>query len=189
MLDVALAFLVKNLNAQVALRTGSTFGGAELGRIVDEAGKCAIQVDHVGVAIVNVEEERVFRAQLPELTRENGKILKVEPPLRLNLYVMFAANFQRYDQALRHLSLVLSFFQANPVFTQSAYPGLDARIEKLTVELLSPSFEQLNQIWAFIGSKQLPSVLYKVRMVTLQDEAASGIVSPVSGLDFGMRAP
>src|SRR5688572_16851624 len=71
--------------------------------------------------------------------------------LKLNLHVLFAAKFQKYDEALRSLSSVLTFFQSRPVFSASSYPGLDPRIERLTVELESMTFEQLNQVWAFIG--------------------------------------
>lgn len=189
MLDVALSFLVKNLNAYMMLRTGTSFGEAELGRVVDEAGKCAIKPDHVGVSLVNIEEDRIFRSQMPDLTHENGKIVTYEPPLKLNLNVLFVANFQQYDQALRHLSIVLSYFQAHPVFARAAYPGMDSRIERLSVELQSLSFEQLNQIWAFIGGKQILSAMYKVRVVTLQDREPTGVGAPVSALQLGTVAP
>ena len=50
----------------------------------------------------------------------------------------------------------------------------------MTVELQSLGYEQLNQIWAFIGGKQLPSVIYKVRMIVLQDETPAGIQPPLT---------
>ena len=37
--------------------------------------------------------------------------------------------------------------------------------------------QRLNQIWAFIGGKQLPSVVYRIGMVVLQDEAEA-MVNP-----------
>ena len=42
--------------------------------------------------------------------------------------------------------------------------------------------EQLSQIWAFIGGKQLPSVLYKLRMVALQEATQSAIQPPLKVL-------
>lgn len=188
MLDVALSFLVKNLNAYMLLRTGTNFGEAELGRIVDETGKCAIKPDHIGVSLLSLEEERVFRAQLPDLTHENGKLVKREPPLKLNMNLLFVANFQQYDQGLRHLALVLAYFQSHPSFTQAAYPGLDSRIEKLNVELQSLTYEQLNQVWAFVGAKQLLSAVYRVRMVSLQEEEPSGIGAPIGSMQIGTGA-
>lgn len=169
MLEVALPFLVREFNSYLLLRTGQEFGRAQLTRLVDDSGKTAISQDHLGLALVNVEEERSLRSQLPDTRLVNGLHVAVQPELKLNAYLLFAANFQQYDQALRTLSQLLTFFQSRPVFTAETSPGLDARIPRLSCELLSLSFEQLNQIWAFVGGKQLPSAVYKLRMVVLQD--------------------
>lgn len=57
MLDVALKFLTKQLNAYLLSRTGSPFGEVEIGRLVDDSGKWAVKEDHVGAALINVERE------------------------------------------------------------------------------------------------------------------------------------
>lgn len=169
MLDIALSFLVDNLNAYLLARTGQTIGAATLTRVVDDAGKCVIGTQQLGVTLVNVEEERVLRAQEKDYAFVNGKNVVLPPPLKLNLHMLVAANFTKYDDALRYLSYVLTYFQAHAGFVRSEYPALDSRIEKLTVELLSLTYEQLNQLWTFVGGKQLPSAVYKIRMVCLQD--------------------
>ena len=64
-----------------------------------------------------------------------------------------------------------------------------ARIERLTVELQSLGYEQINQIWAFIGGKHLPSAIYKVRMVALQDTAPSGVEQPLTEIRTTFVAP
>src|SRR5262245_23329866 len=151
MLDIALTFLVKNLNTYLKARTGSDFGEAELSRLVDDTGKWAVTQEHIGAALINVEEERILKSQVPETTYVNGRHVVLAPPLKLNLHVLFAANLTHYDQALRYLSYVLTYFQAHPKFTQEECPDLDPRIDKLTIELLSLTYEQLNQVWAFIG--------------------------------------
>jgi len=180
MLDVAVNFLAKELNAYLLARTGATFGSALLSRIANDAGKWAIPEDQIGVALVSVEEERALRSQLPQAVYADGRHVVLEPELKLNLHLLFAANFKQYDQGLRQLSHVLVFFQAHPVFTRERYAGLDSRIEKLGVDLLSPSFEQLNQLWAFVGAKQLPSALYRVRLVALQDIEPAAIQLPIT---------
>jgi hypothetical protein len=85
--------------------------------------------------------------------------------------------------------LVLTYFQSHPAFTPDEFPALDPGIEKLVVELQSLNFEQLNQIWAFIGGKHLPSVIYKVRMVALQDQVQKTVQPPLTILqtDLGRR--
>src|SRR6185503_1505512 len=66
MIDSALKFLVNELNAYLFARTGVSTGGVDLGRLVDDTGKVAIKDDSIGAALVNVEEERTLKSQLPD---------------------------------------------------------------------------------------------------------------------------
>ncbi|MFA7061981.1 MAG: DUF4255 domain-containing protein [Pedobacter sp.] len=170
-----MGFLKDELNTYLLSRTGSDTVKANLSKVVDEAGKYAFAIDSICCSIINIEEERLLKSHLPDYTNVNGQHVILEPELRLNLHVLFACNFTHYDQALKYISYVLTYFQAHPVFTSNEYPALTPEIGKLTAELLSLNYEQLNQIWAFIGGKQLPSVVYKVRMVTLQDAAQTAV--------------
>lgn len=180
MLDVAVAFLKDELNTFLLTRTGSSSGDVvKLSKVVDEAGKYAV-TEGIAAYIINVEEERVLKSHLPEYVYVNGQHVVSEPALKLNLHILFAANFALYDQALKYISYVLTYFQSHPSFTSEAYPALDSHIEKLVVELQSLSYEQLNQVWAFVGGKQLPSAIYKVRMVVVQDDAQTAIQPPVT---------
>jgi hypothetical protein len=188
MIDVALKFLVAELNSYLLNRTGSNLGEAELTRIVDDLGKWAIGVDHLAAALINVEEERILKAHLPEPAFVDGRHVILEPPLKLNLHVLFAAHFQKYDQALKYLAHVLTFFQSHLTFPSDQYPGLDPRIARLNVELLSPTYEHLNQIWAFVGGKQLPSAVYRVRMVVLQDVEPKSVEPPLTAVDTVVHA-
>jgi|SRR5882672_158953 len=188
MLDVAVNFLARELNTYLLARTGGTFGSALLSRVVDDGGKWAIPDDQIGVALVNIDEERAVKSQLPQTVYANGRQVVLEPEIKLNLYLMFAAKFKQYDQGLRQLSQVLLFFQARPVFTPERYPGLDPRIEKLGVDLISLTFEQLNQLWAFVGAKQLPAVVYRVRLAALQDPEPSAIRPPITTIGSAVEA-
>ena len=133
------------------------------GGIADDAGKWAVADRSVGLALVNVEEERVLRLQVPERHFINGNHVIQQPDVKLNLILVFAARHSNYEHALRYLSYVLTFFQRHPAFTPEEYPGLDPKLVKLTMELLSYGPEQLNQLWAYIGTKYLPSAVYRVR--------------------------
>jgi hypothetical protein len=183
MIDVALEFLKSELNTYLLTQIGSASVSVELSKLVDEAGKYAFAEGKIAASIINIEEDRIFKSQLPEHLYTNGQHLVLEPELKLNLYVLFAANLKVYDQALKYISYILTYFQSHPAFTSVEYPALNPRIEKLTVELQSLNYEQLNQVWAFIGGKQLPSVIYKVRMVSLQETTPSAIQPPVTAID------
>lgn len=188
MLDVVMKFLAGELNTYLLTRTDSDLFNVERCRLVDDNGKSAVKLNQVGASVINVEEERTVKSQLPDQVYIDGRLVRVEPELRLNLYVVFAANFQNYDEALKYISHILTFFQAHHSFTQAEYPNLDSRIEKLMVELQSLTYEQLNQVWAFIGGKQLPSVIYKVRMVVLQDVEQGSIEPPITKISATSRS-
>lgn len=183
MLDLALQFLVGELNAYLIARTNSDAVQVKMSKVVDETGKYAFPDGSICAAIINIEEERVFKSQLPEYTYINGQQVTFEPELKLNLYVLFGANFKLYDQALKFLSYVLTYFQSHSSFKSEEYPALDPWIEKLIMELQSLSYEQVNQVWAFIGGKQLPSVIYRLRLIALQDSVQSGIGPPITIID------
>ncbi|MBD2325982.1 DUF4255 domain-containing protein [Alkalinema sp. FACHB-956] len=187
MLDIALKFLQDELNAYLFTRTGSDTVKVEMSRLVDEAGKYALEGETIGATIINLEEDRIFKSHLPDHSYLNGQHVVQEPDLKLNLHVLFAANFKLYDQALKYLSYILLFFQAHSVFTSEEYPGLDPKIGKLAIELQSLNYEQLNQVWAFIGGKHLPSVIYKVRMVILQDIEPQKVQRPLTTININLH--
>ena len=184
MLDIALKFINDELNSYLNAKSGVASSEIfQLSKLVDEAGKYAFSEGTVAVSIINIEEERIFKAQLPDYRNVKDQHVVLEPELKLNLHILFAANFKYYEEALKHISFVLTYFQSHPSFTSVEYPGLDPRIQKMAVELQSLSYEQLNQIWGFIGGKQLPSVFYKVRLLTLQDETQKAIQAPIKAMN------
>jgi hypothetical protein len=191
MLDIALNFLKDEINTYLLTRTSADPANpvrVETTKLVDEAGKYALALNSIGACLINLEEERIFKAQQPDRIYTNGQHIVREPELKLNLYILFAAHFQRYDQALKYLSYLLTYFQSHPSFTAEVYPTLDRSIAKLTPELQSLTYEQLNQIWAFIGGKQLPSAIYKVRMVCLQDEIPIAVQTPTVSVNTNLHS-
>lgn len=186
MLDVALSFLADEFNAYLLRRTGSTqVGQVELGPVVTDKGELAIASGRVGLTLVNVEEERVLREQVPARVRVGGREMVLQPELKLNLTLLFAARMTDYPTTLKALSNVLTFFQSHSAFSADDYPALDPRIGKIVMELYSVTPETLNQIWASVGAKYQPSVLYRARLVTIQDQEPFQPGAPITdiGLD------
>jgi Pvc16 N-terminal domain len=184
MIDVALTFLKDELNTYLHTHgMDASTVQVVVNNIVDEAGKYAIQRGQVGICLFNIDEERVLKSHLQEYTYVNGQHVVLEPDLKLNLHLLIASNMLGYDQSLKVISAILTYFQSHSHFTAEAYPALDPQIGKLLVELQSLNYEQLNQIWAFIGGKQLPSIIYKVRMVLLQEQVQSAVQPPIMIID------
>ena len=186
-IDAALDFIAREVNAHLLKRTGSELGAVHVGRLVDDRGNWVVAMDTLRLTLFQIDEERALREQLPERTIVGGREVVLPPPLRLNLVVLFAGRFQQYDQALRTLSQLMAFVQARPLHTPAESPGLPAGIERIAMELLSWTPEQLNQMWACFGAKHLPSVVYRLRMVTLQDSEPIGTGAPITTIAANLR--
>lgn len=188
MLDIAVAFLADEFNAYLLRRTGSPTPFRTVpAAVLDDKGALAIASGTVALSIVNIEEERVMRQQLPSRVVSGGRELLLEPELKLNLTLLFAARMVDYPTTLKALSHVLTFFQSHPAFSADDYPHLDPRIGKIVMELYSVGPETLNQLWAAIGAKYQPSVLYKARLVTIQDQEPFQPGEPITDIGLDLR--
>jgi hypothetical protein len=131
----------------------------------------------ITLLLVNLEEEHSMRAADPHrLTLADGTTQRVEPPILLNLYVLFVARFKDYAQSLRYLSRILQFFQGRRILDHENTPALSEKVEKLTMELLTLPLAEQNHLWGILRTAYQPSLLYKVRMVVFRDE--EGVTGP-----------
>jgi hypothetical protein len=148
--------------------------------LVKEDGSIVIPKDNLGLTLINIEEEKILREQTAFHKSSDGIVMNMNPELKLNLYILVAANFTSYSTGLKFLSAALRFFQSKNVFTASNTPDLDPQIEKLIVEIHTMGLEQQNHLWGYLGAKYIPSICYKVRMLVVQ-EALGGDQKPAIG--------
>lgn len=153
-----------------------------LGPVAKPDGSLAIPTDTIGCTLVNLEEERVMRAQECVTRLADGSYVALHPELRLNVYLLFSAHFTTYTTGLRNLSAVVRFFQSHPFLSSATTPTLPESVEKLIFELQTLNFDQQNYLWGSLGAKYLPSVLYKMRLLTIQDNQSQGPISPVRSM-------
>ncbi len=122
------------------------------------------------ITLVNIEEDRISKNP-NGIYRKVDRVIKANPKILINLYVLFSAQSSDYPEDLSRISKVIQCFQSTNFFTQPSFASLDPGIEKLHLELYTMNFEQVNHLWSTLGGKYLPSVLYKMRMVVIADEA------------------
>ncbi|MEX0290378.1 MAG: DUF4255 domain-containing protein [Flavobacteriaceae bacterium] len=122
------------------------------------------------LSLVNIEEEATMKNK-PNYVRINSQLRRMEPPVVLNLYILFAFKLSTYTKSITKLAELISFFQTNKWFTlgnMTDTQDLDPPIDKLIFEMYNVNFEQLNHIWSVLGGNHYPSVLYKIRVVKVQ---------------------
>lgn len=200
MIDTTLNFLTQEINTFLKIKNNTpNENKIVLSSIATDSG-LVIPNKSLGLSLINIEEERVFKEQRNTFVNENGKSQNYNPELRLNLYILITSNFQDkliedpsddYKEGLKQLSNVILFFQSKNVFTNENSPllaSIDPNIQKIIVELYSYSFEQLYNFWSVVGTKYLPSVLYKVRMLRFQGGLVDAELPGVSGVDLNNSA-
>lgn len=129
----------------------------------------------VSELLINVEEDRVLRSADPYLrVAEDGKPQRVQPDLRLVLYVLFVARFKQYEKAWDHVGKLIECLQTNRTFDRQGSPELPAGVDKLSVELVTQTFSEQSDVWSTLRHTHHPSVLYRVRMVFLRDVKPAG---------------
>ncbi len=181
MLDKALLFLTTELNDYFGRTFQLLEDRAVLSAHVSPDGTPVTGiVNKMSVSLVNLATESTVRNLQTERVG-NGE-LRLNPAIKLNLWVLFAANFTEYTEALKFLSSTLAFFQGRPVFTPQNSPRLDRGFDRLVVELESLTYHELSNLWGVLGSKYVPSAVYKVKLVTIQDGAVRDRTPAVSGL-------
>jgi len=187
MIRDATQLIVNQLNAK--LKGSSNTDAVFLGNIAQLESESTDALKQVVVTLVNVEEEASLKNGKNHRL-ENGKVIYENRPINLYLYLLFSANLKEYDDSMKRLGEIIEFFQGQNVFTARNSPHhekLDRSAEELggfriTMELFSLTFEQINHLWGSLGGKQVPFVLYRARLVSLSAHKIAATGPPVIDL-------
>jgi len=146
--------------------------------------------NNVILSLLHTEEETTLK-NIRNHQIEGTKVVYKNNKVYLNLYIMFSVNRSDYTESLKSLSKVIEFFQSKRIFTQSntnfdrELDGMDKIKDfRFTVELFTPSFEEMNFIWGTLGGKQYPSVIYKVNVLEIErdiTQSEGSLITEING--------
>jgi hypothetical protein len=144
----------------------------------------------VVLTLLKLEEETTLK-NTPSYKIKEGKTEYRNPPVHLNLYLLISANCDTYDKSLRSISKVIQFFQGKKIFTSAntVYNRTNVSFDlldyfKFILELYTPGFEELNNVWGTLGGRQLPCVIYRIQLIQLEQDkklATSEVITHVGG--------
>lgn len=170
MINESLDFICSQMNEHFKKQFDVAEEKAIVSNIINVDGSVPIQNnDKLVISLANIEQETSI-ANLGFTHKQGNEYQLKNQPLSINLYILFAANFSNYSESLKFVSATISFFQANYLFTQKDYPQLSNISEKLVFELLKTDYQNVYNIWNAIGAKYLPSVIYKMRMLVINND-------------------
>ncbi|UOQ52072.1 DUF4255 domain-containing protein [Hymenobacter cellulosivorans] len=175
-----MSFFVDELNVYLQSVARSPEGKAVLSSYVTHEGSVVtLNQNKLCVTLINLEQETATR-NAPAGKSAAGTSARLNPAIKLNLYVLCAANFTDYLEGLKFISYTLAFFQDRNVFTPQNSPRLDAGFDKLIVELERTGYDEWSKVWGMLGGKYLPGVIYKLRMVPVQNERPGAALPVIS---------
>lgn len=172
MIDSAIFSIVNELNSSLNVKFNLNENRVVASNLLNLDGSLSIKDENrIVVSLVNIEEEKT--------ATPNGfgvPITGNNHPIYLNMYVLFYSLFNEklYEESLKFISAIIGFFQSKKVFTPNNTSGLDQQIDKILVEINNISFHEQSNILSALGAKYAPCVLYKMRMVGIEE----------SGIDY-----
>lgn len=149
----------------------------------------------VTMMLLNIEEDRKAMPADPyRRTAADGTRLMVRPPIALNVFVLFVARFSNYADSLRHIDLIVQFFQKHRAMDPSTMPKLVGKnIDKIACELFTVPLSELNHIWGPLNTAYQPSLVYRFRVVFYHDmdgvPAAAAAQAPIIGVSGSSSPP
>jgi len=196
MIDQAILLLKEELQSYI------NFKDASVNVVIDNIGlfetsKGDTLTNNIIITLVNIEEESTLK-NLPALKRPhvNSAIYK-NPPVCLNLYVLFTCNYSGddYRLALKRLSYIIQFLQSKNSFSISSsiaggtfdLTNPDITDLRFTMELYTLTFEQINHLWGSLGGRQVPFAMYKLRLVAISDHAVVREVPLIEEIDTNIK--
>nr|WP_321236395.1 DUF4255 domain-containing protein [uncultured Psychroserpens sp.] len=145
--------------------------------------------DKIVLSLVNMIEEVTLKNSSP-VRNFNFQPEISNPPVYLNLFLLFTANFSSpqggggsqmlYNNGISLISTVIEFFQSQNTFTVQNSPDPEIiqnpslQDIKIVMDLYPLTFEQVNHLWGSLGGKQMPFVLYKARVLPLKKDRIIG---------------
>lgn len=145
-----------------------------LSNIVNTDGSVAIQEpDKIVLTLTNIEMDKTQSNVGGYKQTPKGGFAKVKPPININVTLLFSAYFtsENYLEGLKFIASVIAFFQSRSgAFTPQNTPSLNGIVDRLQAELISLDTRDLSNFWGIMGSKYLPSVIYKVKTLPIKHE-------------------
>jgi len=129
----------------------------------------------VVISLVNLEKEA--SGDRTYMQRSGSGFVGKGAPLMMNMHIMLAAVYEnrRYAESLSVLSETLAFIQSMPRFNTGR--------ESCTVEVVPMSTMDLHNIWTTMGGQYYPSVICKVRGLTIDSSSIVSGSSTAAGPD------
>jgi hypothetical protein len=171
MIQKAMSFIAAELNGYIRKRNqfASTERMVVISNLMNADGSAALKEENkLVLSLVNIQKETTINLS-PVNGRNPGS--RTAQPHFYNIYLLVSAYFKENlaEEGLRYLSQVLTFFQSNPSSDRTTNSNMPPEISKLTYDFFPLQFSDMSHLWGALGAKYMPSALFKVGLVMVQE--------------------
>lgn len=154
--------------------------------IVDQDGQSTIPNNSLGIALYRIAEDRIT-----EREHQSSVIAhhyeKLRAPVIVDLEIMIAANFKDYSESLKFISATIAFFQTQNLFDHQSNPDLPESMTPFSVTMFTPDISNHNHTWSLFGGRYMPSAMYRLHYLVIQENQVTGTESPVEAIDLQLQ--
>lgn len=173
MIDAALKLVARQLNQSLRQRLAVDEDLVVLSNLLEQGGSpVPLAQNRLVLFLAGIERDALAHRAATQGGPQQR--LQTTEPVYLNLLMMCAANFSgpNYAEALKCLSAAIAFLQSKPVMDHQNAPEMDLGMERLTINIENLSSAEMHSLWAIHSGRYLPSVLYRLRLVSVDGQSA-----------------
>jgi len=154
--------LLHKLNQHVKLRTGLSKD------LVVSATSVHSNLlnNKIIMSLVDIDMETGLNVGTNYIEHGN-RFLSKNNPVTFKINLLFASHFADLElDGLKYLALIIGFFQANNCIKINIDPS---RQEMLSASILNLTEENKSAMWSRIGASYMPSIVYKISSISIED--------------------
>jgi hypothetical protein len=180
MISKALQFTASVLDQFIKNRLELDESKVQLNTLIESNGDVPQENSNkVVISLINIEKETARPYYVRNHKVQDGSYADVNPSQRFNLDILISSNFEDYGETLKFLDEVILFFQANPCIDSSTSSSIPKGLVKLEFDTEKINYHQMQGLWTAMGAKYQPSIIYKMRLITVQAFEAEMFVQGV----------
>ena len=184
MINKALIFVKQSLDQYLRNGFGLNESMVILNSLVssNEEKMPGINQNKMVISLINIEQETLQPFNTRYKNINVGNYSEVNQEVRFNLDVLFTANFDDYEESLKFLTATVSYFQGNSSLTSATSTNIPEGISKLNLDIETLTYHETHSLWSAMGAKYQPSIIYKLRLVTVQSGEIKQLGKTVSNI-------
>ncbi len=181
MINKALQFTKNVLDQHLKNRFALDESKVVLNNLIEGNGTLPlINQNKIVLSLINIEKETNKRFYGRNQKLATGNFSDVNPMDRYNLDLLVSSNFDDYGETLSYLNAVILFLQAYNTLDAGLSSAMPAGLGRLEFEIEKISYHDMHSLWTAMGAKYQPSVIYKVRLITMQANETLGFSTGIS---------